>query len=108
MTKKTKHPRFWRAVAVSGIVLLCCLCDVAQATADTSTPKTRTYYIAAHKYNLELSQRRSASVKKALVERYHVDPDRLSTAGYGDSAPIDTNDTLEGRARNRRVELTLD
>ena len=47
-------------------------------------------------------------MKKALVERYHVDPNRLSTAGYGDSAPIDTNDTLEGRARNRRVELTLD
>jgi len=64
--------------------------------------------IGGHKYNLELSQRRSAAVKKALVERYHVDPNRLSTAGDGDSDPIDTNDTLEGRARNRRVELALD
>jgi outer membrane protein OmpA-like peptidoglycan-associated protein len=64
--------------------------------------------IGGDKYNLGLSQRRSASVKRALVERYHEDPTRLSTAGYGDSSPIDTNDTLEGRARNRRVELTLD
>ena len=47
MTEETKYPRFWRTAAVSGIVLLCCLCDVAQAAADTSTPKTRTYYIAA-------------------------------------------------------------
>jgi flagellar motor protein MotB len=47
-------------------------------------------------------------VKKALVERYRADPNRLSTSGDGDSAPLDTNDTLEGRARNRRVELTLD
>lgn len=64
--------------------------------------------IGGHKYNLELSQRRSAAVKKALIERYQVDPSRLSTSGAGDSDPIDTNDTLEGRARNRRVELTLD
>jgi chemotaxis protein MotB len=33
-------------------------------------------------------------------------PERLSTDGYGASHPIETNDTLEGRARNRRVELT--
>jgi len=64
--------------------------------------------IGGHKYNLDLSQRRSAAVKRALVERYHIDPNRLSISGDGDSDPIDTNDTLEGRARNRRVELTLD
>ena len=45
-------------------------------------------------------------MKQALVTRYHIAPDRLSTNGYGASNPIDTNDTLEGRARNRRVELT--
>lgn len=39
-------------------------------------------------------------VKKALVERYQVDPGRLSTSADGDSVPIDTNDILEGRARN--------
>ena|SRR5882724_3188745 len=64
--------------------------------------------IGGDKYNLDLSQRRSAAVKRALVERYHEDPNRLSTAGRGDSSPLTTNDTLEGRARNRRVELTLE
>jgi outer membrane protein OmpA-like peptidoglycan-associated protein len=57
-------------------------------------------------YNLDLSKRRSASVKQDLITQYHIAPERLATGGYGDSSPIDTNDTLEGRARNRRVELT--
>jgi outer membrane protein OmpA-like peptidoglycan-associated protein len=86
--------------------------EIAQAMADKPDWKLtitgHTDNIGGHKYNLDLSQRRAASVKKALVERYHVGPNRLSTGGAGDSAPIDTNDTLEGRARNRRVELTLD
>lgn len=56
--------------------------------------------------NLALSTRRSAAVKKALVERYHIDVNRLSPAGFGLSAPKATNDTLEGRALNRRVELS--
>lgn len=86
--------------------------EIAQAMADRPDWKLTiagyTDNIGGDKYNLELSQRRSASVKRALVERYRVDGSRLSTAGYGDSSPIDTNETLEGRARNRRVELTLD
>lgn len=55
-------------------------------------------------YNLELSRRRSAAVRAALVQR-GVAADRLSTAGLGDGAPKDTNETPEGRAHNRRVEL---
>lgn len=61
--------------------------------------------IASDAYNLELSQRRAAAVKAALTGRYTIDPGRLSTAGFGESRPKDRNDTLEGRARNRRVEL---
>ena len=56
-------------------------------------------------YNKDLSQRRSAAVKAALVTTYGVAAARLSTAGYGLSQPIETNTTLTGRARNRRVEL---
>jgi outer membrane protein OmpA-like peptidoglycan-associated protein len=86
--------------------------EIAQAMADRPdwklTVTGHTDNIGGHKYNLDLSQRRAAAVKKALVERYRVDGNRLSTGGDGDSDPIDTNDTLEGRARNRRVELTLD
>jgi outer membrane protein OmpA-like peptidoglycan-associated protein len=61
--------------------------------------------VASDTYNLELSQRRAAAVKAALTERYRIDAARLTTAGFGESRPRDRNDTLEGRARNRRVEL---
>jgi outer membrane protein OmpA-like peptidoglycan-associated protein len=55
--------------------------------------------------NLELSRLRATSVKNALVERYGVAAGRLSTGGFGASQPQAKNDTPEGRARNRRVEL---
>jgi outer membrane protein OmpA-like peptidoglycan-associated protein len=61
--------------------------------------------IGADQYNLDLSKRRAAAVVKALVTSYHIDAGRLKSAGFGKSQPKDTNDTLEGRARNRRVEL---
>lgn len=61
--------------------------------------------IGNDKANLELSKRRSAAVKAALVGRYGIADGRLSTAGHGESSPQATNDTPEGRARNRRVEL---
>ncbi|MBV9183379.1 MAG: OmpA family protein [Acidobacteria bacterium] len=61
--------------------------------------------IGGDQYNLELSERRAAAVKKALVEQYAIAPERMTTGGLGASSPVDTNDTLEGRARNRRVEL---
>jgi outer membrane protein OmpA-like peptidoglycan-associated protein len=56
-------------------------------------------------YNLQLSRRRSEAVRRALVVGFGIAADRLSAAGYGAGAPIDANDTPEGRARNRRVEL---
>jgi flagellar motor protein MotB len=55
--------------------------------------------------NQDLSTRRAAAVRQALVDRYHVAGSRLAPAGFGASRPKETNDTLEGRARNRRVEL---
>lgn len=56
-------------------------------------------------YNLDLSKRRAEAVKNALVSGYHIDATRLTTVGYGASRPKASNDTLEGRAQNRRVEL---
>lgn len=55
-------------------------------------------------YNLPLSERRAASVK-AYLESKGVPAARMKSVGYGLSLPITTNDTDEGRARNRRVEL---
>ena len=61
--------------------------------------------VGGNAYNAKLSERRAAAVKQALVDRYQIASDRLDTAGFGAGAPIETNDTPEGRARNRRVEL---
>lgn len=56
-------------------------------------------------YNLDLSTRRAASVVAALTGSYGVAPDRLTSEGAGLTQPIASNDTEEGRANNRRVEL---
>jgi outer membrane protein OmpA-like peptidoglycan-associated protein len=61
--------------------------------------------VASDSFNFELSQRRAVAVKNALVGSFGIDAGRLTTSGYGKSRPVDTNDTEEGRARNRRVEL---
>jgi outer membrane protein OmpA-like peptidoglycan-associated protein len=55
--------------------------------------------------NQALSEKRAAAVKNELVARFNIAADRLTTGGYGASRPIETNSTVEGRARNRRVEL---
>jgi outer membrane protein OmpA-like peptidoglycan-associated protein len=84
--------------------------EIVQAMTDNPdwklTVEGHTDNIGGDAYNLDLSKRRAAAVKAALVTRYHIAADRLSTDGFGSSRPIETNDTLEGRARNRRVELT--
>jgi outer membrane protein OmpA-like peptidoglycan-associated protein len=56
-------------------------------------------------YNMNLSNRRAASVVKALTTKYGVAAARLRAAGAGLLAPVAPNDTEEGRAKNRRVEL---
>ncbi len=55
--------------------------------------------------NLDLSARRAASVEAWLVAR-GIDSGRLSSEGKGPDQPIDTNETADGRALNRRVEIT--
>ena len=54
--------------------------------------------------NQPLSERRAAAVRAWLAGK-GIDEARLKTAGFGDSQPIDTNNTPEGRANNRRVEF---
>ncbi len=56
-------------------------------------------------YNMSLSQRRAAAVVKALTQRFGVDAMRLKPAGVGYLSPVATNDTADGQAQNRRVEL---
>ncbi len=56
--------------------------------------------------NWELSTARAGSVVRFFVE-HGVPPQRLSAAGYGEFHPVESNDTPEGRARNRRVTLMI-
>lgn len=58
-------------------------------------------------YNLDLSKRRAAAVVRALVEGFDIDAPRLGSSGKGLSEPVATNDTADGKAQNRRVELRL-
>jgi outer membrane protein OmpA-like peptidoglycan-associated protein len=69
------------------------------------TVEGHTDNIGGDAFNLDLSKKRAEAVKNALVDRYHIAADRLTTEGYGATRPKESNDTIEGRARNRRVEL---
>jgi outer membrane protein OmpA-like peptidoglycan-associated protein len=53
--------------------------------------------------NVALSQARAEAVRGALI-KYGVNPDMLVAKGYGDADPIASNDTPEGRLKNRRIE----
>jgi chemotaxis protein MotB len=56
--------------------------------------------------NLILSQKRADNVMQFMISQ-GVNPSLISAQGFGDSDPVASNDTPEGRAQNRRVELTL-
>ncbi|NHM03576.1 OmpA family protein [Flavobacterium celericrescens] len=56
--------------------------------------------------NLKLSQDRAAAVKNYLVEN-GIDASRLTSEGFGEAKPIDSNKTAKGKANNRRVEVKL-
>lgn len=58
-------------------------------------------------YNLALSQRRAESVRKALIDKYGFSADQISASGYGESQPIADNGVAQGRAENRRVEISI-
>jgi outer membrane protein OmpA-like peptidoglycan-associated protein len=55
--------------------------------------------------NRRLSARRAEAVKSALVTRFGVRPERLAAVGMGSAQPLASNDTPDGRARNRRVDF---
>ncbi len=55
--------------------------------------------------NMELSQRRAASVKSELASKFGIDASRMETEGAGETTPVAPNDTPANKALNRRVEL---
>jgi outer membrane protein OmpA-like peptidoglycan-associated protein len=57
-------------------------------------------------YNLDLSERRAKAVRKALLER-GISEGRVESFGFGETQPVASNDTPEGRRKNRRVEVII-
>jgi outer membrane protein OmpA-like peptidoglycan-associated protein len=74
----------------------------------TATLEGHTDSIGSATANKALSERRVEAVRARLVDQHKVDPVRLRVAGYGAARPREPNGTIEGRARNRRVELVRD
>ncbi len=86
--------------------------EIAQALTDNPGWKLEikgyTDNVGGDAYNLNLSDQRAQGVMKSLVAQYGIAADRLTAQGFGETQPVSTNDTVEGRALNRRVELVRD
>lgn len=63
--------------------------------------------VGSDEVNMTLSQNRADAVAKYLISK-GISPMRVSATGYGETQPVDTNNTAAGRARNRRVELKVE
>jgi len=63
--------------------------------------------IGADKYNMELSKRRAENTKAYLIKAFGISSKRMVVKWHGKSAPVASNDTEEGRIKNRRVEVKI-
>jgi chemotaxis protein MotB len=67
----------------------------------------RPIHTSRFRSNWELSTARSIAMLELMRDRFQIPPSRMAVAGYAENSPADTNDTEEGRAHNRRVDLVL-
>ncbi len=74
---------------------------------DGHTDKTPLSQNSIFKDNWELSQARSLSVVKYMINRHQINPKRLSAAGFGEYQPISFSETKDALAKNRRIEFKL-
>jgi OOP family OmpA-OmpF porin len=61
--------------------------------------------VGTFEFNMDLSQRRSASVVQTLTSKFGIDAKRLTAVGVSFASPVASNKSEEGRAKNRRVQL---
>ncbi len=85
---------------------------LVEITAFLNTHPDKAFYVVGHTdstgtytYNSTLSERRAATVRKALVDDYGIKPGRLEAHGVGPLNPVFSNTSEGGRTKNRRVEL---
>jgi OmpA-OmpF porin, OOP family len=74
----------------------------------TAVIEGHTDEVGSDEHNMQLSQRRAESVVKYLVEKFGIDPSRLSAKGYGKTKPVADNTTDAGKQKNRRIEAIVD
>jgi outer membrane protein OmpA-like peptidoglycan-associated protein len=63
--------------------------------------------VGSDSYNMKLSQERADAVRVYLIEHADIDPQRIQAKGFGETNPVASNDTDEGRAENRRIEFVV-
>ena len=67
----------------------------------------RPIHTSRFRSNWELSVARSIAMLELLRQRYQFPSEHMSVAGFAENAPADTNETVEGRAHNRRVDVVV-
>jgi chemotaxis protein MotB len=99
------------AVAPGGFPILVKVGAVIQELPNSVRIEGHTDSIPIHnarfRNNWELASARSIAMLELLRDRLQIPPGRMAVAGYAENAPTDTNETEEGRAHNRRVDLVI-
>ncbi|MDX1627874.1 MAG: OmpA family protein [Fulvivirga sp.] len=63
--------------------------------------------VGSRESNLQLSKKRAEEIKSYLINNHDIDPAKIEVSAYGESNPVATNATEEGRSKNRRVEIIV-
>jgi chemotaxis protein MotB len=99
------------AVAPDSLPILAKIAAVVQALPNPvrleGHTDARPIHTSRFRSNWELSSARSIAVLELLRDRFQIAESRMAVAGYAENVPADTNDTEEGRAHNRRVDLVI-
>ena len=92
---KSLHPRRRWLVPGDG--------DVTRRSGRSTIPIHNSHFPS----NWELSTARATELVRMFIDRYQVEPNRLSAAGFAEYHPVDDNAIPEGRARNRRIDIVI-
>ncbi|SPF48142.1 OmpA/MotB domain protein [Candidatus Sulfopaludibacter sp. SbA4] len=99
------------SVAPASFPIIAKIADVIQDLPQSLHLEGHTDSVPVHnsrfRSNWELSAARAIAMMELLRQRYQIAPERMAVVGYAENAPADTNDTEEGRAHNRRVDLVV-
>jgi OOP family OmpA-OmpF porin len=81
--------------------------DVEFDTNTTAVIEGHTDNVDTAEYNQKLSEARANSVRQYLIDNFGIKASRLTAVGYGETKPIASNKTEEGRQKNRRVQAVI-